>query len=247
MILYFSGTGNSRYVAARLAQALSDELVSIGPLLRQRQGWDFASQKPYVVVSPVYAWRLPRVVEGFVRQARFTGSREIYFVLTCGQDMGNAAAYIAPLCREKGLSFRGVAEIVMPENYLVLFSVPNAEESERIVRAAEPSIDAVASCIAAGKPLAHKSAGVVDRLKSGPVNRLFYRFFVSAKGFRTTDGCTGCGRCAAVCPLGNISLENGRPAWGRDCTHCMACIGVCPEKAVRYGASDKGKDSYYRK
>ena len=32
MILFFSGTGNSRYIARRLAAALGDELVSVNDL-----------------------------------------------------------------------------------------------------------------------------------------------------------------------------------------------------------------------
>ena len=74
---------------------------------------------------------------------------------------------------------------------------------------------------------------------SGPVNPVFYRFFVKAEAFRATDSCIGCGKCVELCPLNNIRLENGRPVWGKNCTHCMACICYCPKEAIEYGKRAK--------
>ena len=90
MILYFSGTGNSRYVAEILAKELDDELVSLNDKIKYNGSKRIRSEKPLVVVSPTYAWRLPRVVSDWISQAAFAGSRRIYFVLTCGEDVGNA-------------------------------------------------------------------------------------------------------------------------------------------------------------
>ena len=37
MILYFSGTGNSKYVAQRMAEALDQSLLSMNDRIRPRQ------------------------------------------------------------------------------------------------------------------------------------------------------------------------------------------------------------------
>ena len=37
MILYFSGTGNSRYVARKIAQELNDELISLNQLIKEEK------------------------------------------------------------------------------------------------------------------------------------------------------------------------------------------------------------------
>ena len=34
MVLYFTGTGNSRYIASRIAEALSEELFSINERIK---------------------------------------------------------------------------------------------------------------------------------------------------------------------------------------------------------------------
>lgn len=245
MILYFSATGNSRYVAERLAKALDDELLCLNDVLKQGVRGDWRSDKPYVIVCPIYAWRIPRVVEDCLRAARLGGCRDIYFVVTCGQDAGAAASYIAPLCREKGLAFRGLAPIVMPDNYLVLFPVPDKQETEQKVQAAGPQIDAAAARIRARQALDAVPAGAAGRIKSGPVNRLFYRFFVSHKGFYATDACTGCGKCQSLCPMNAIRMQNGRPVWHEGCTHCMACIHRCPVRAIEYKKGTRKKGRYH--
>ena len=106
MILYFTGTGNSRYAARQLGKVLEDEVYPIqGDLKANREGV-FDSQRPYVFVSPTYAWRLPRVVEEYIIQSRFEGSRMAYFILTCGDSVGAAAEYAAgPLFDGKNYIF----------------------------------------------------------------------------------------------------------------------------------------------
>jgi Pyruvate/2-oxoacid:ferredoxin oxidoreductase delta subunit len=75
-------------------------------------------------------------------------------------------------------------------------------------------------------------------------NPAFKALFIKDKAFMAGSGCTGCGLCVEKCPLNNISLVGGKPAWGGNCTHCMACICYCPEEAIEYGSASKGKFRY---
>ena len=74
---------------------------------------------------------------------------------------------------------------------------------------------------------------------------MFYRFFVSSKGFYATDVCTGCGKCQTLCPTNAIRMQNGRPVWGSGCTHCMACINRCPVRAIEYKKGTRKKGRYH--
>ena len=124
MIVYFSGTGNSRYVARLFAEALDDEMLDAAEYMKSGRRADVTSEKSYVFVSPTYAWRLPRVFERFIREGTFAGARTAYFVLTCGDGVGRADYYAAELCREKDMACLGLLPVVMPENYLALYDVP---------------------------------------------------------------------------------------------------------------------------
>ena len=63
MIFYFSGTGNSRYCAKRLAHRLGDGAVDAFPFLRDGRFPALTSRSPWVFVSPTYGWQLPRIFE----------------------------------------------------------------------------------------------------------------------------------------------------------------------------------------
>ena len=245
MIFYFSGTGNSQRAARRIADDIGDETVSINRLLKEKRSETFHSERPLIFVAPTYAWRIPKVVEAWILSTAFSGNSDAYFVLTCGDNCGNAARYAQKLCTAKGFRYRGLAQAVMPENYLAMFPTPDEAECRKILQKAEPVIDAIAGVIRKGEDLPIKAVSFPDWVMSGPVNALFYPLFVRDKKFAATDACVSCGKCAGRCPLNNITLENGRPVWHGSCTHCMACIGGCPVKAIEYGTKSRGRPRYY--
>ena len=244
MIVYFSGTGNSRWCAEYLADLLDDDILDAFQYIRHGIAADFISGKPWVFVSPTYAWRLPRIFRDFIRSGSFMGSEEAYFVMTCGDGIGNAEKTNRALCAEKGLRHRGTVEVVMPENYIALFDVPSEEKCAQLVKNAGDLLDLTAGMIAGGGTATAGRITPVDRLKSGPVNPLFYAVTVKDKKFRVGESCISCGKCEENCPTGNIELKAGKPVWNGKCTHCMACICGCPVSAIEYGKASVGKVRY---
>ncbi len=195
-------------------------------------------------MAPTYGWQLPRIFAEFIRSGSFAGSRDAYFIMTCGSEIGNAGAKIKPLCTQKELNYKGVLQVVMPENYIALFEAPGQEEARKIIAAASPTLENGAACIREGRDFPPSKEGVIEKLKSGMINAAFYRFIIKAKPFTVSDACVSCGKCADVCPLSNIRLEEGKPIWGARCTHCMACICGCPTSAIEYGKASRGKPRY---
>ena len=245
MILCFSGTGNSRYVAQRIAMLTDDTMTDLNVLIRKGDMDVSISDDRTVIVAPTYAWRLPRVVEKWLRTKKIGERSKFWFIMTCGDEIGNAAKYNRRLCESRGLEYMGTAQIVMPENYLAMFEVPGEQEAADIIRRAEPVIDRVGYMIGQGEPFPNPRSSFLDRIKSDIVNPAFYALFVKASAFRVTDSCVGCGSCALLCPVNNIRLEGARPVWGNNCTHCMACICRCPKAAIEYGKKCVGKPRYY--
>lgn len=244
MFLYFSGTGNSAYTAKLAADIVGDDVLDLFDKIRGKDHSPMVSEKPWVVVAPVYCWQLPHVVRDWMTETEFRGNQEIYFLLTCGSGMGNAEKYLKELCVAKGLVYKGCAEIVMPENYIAMFEAPDKEKAQRIINAAERVIKQAAGKIKDGVELPQKKTNVKDRLISSIVNIVYYPLIVKDKKFYTEDSCTGCGLCETKCPLGNIAISEGKPFWKGDCTHCMACISYCPEEAIEYGKASHGKERY---
>ena len=243
MILYFTGTGNSRIIAEKLGELLQDETTDVFGAIREGGIHNYTSVKPYVFVCPTYAWDIPRIFRSLLLSSSFGGNSLAYFVMTCGGSIGGPEKGLKRICVEKGLSFRGVKAVVMPENYVAMFSVPGQEESDRIIEKALEDLPELAGNIRSGKEL--PGGHIFGRFKTTVMNAPFYSFSVSAKKFRVEPACTGCGSCEKLCPLGNITITNGHPSWGDTCTHCMACISACPEKAIQYGKSSGKRNRIY--
>ena len=158
MILYFSGTGNSKYVAKRIADALGDALVNLNDRIKASDTSLVETGERVIIVTPTYAWRIPRVVRDWLRKTELRGAKQVWFVMTCGSEIGNADKYNRELCAEKAISCMGTAQIVMPENYIAMFSAPQADEAREIVAQAEPSIDRAIAAIQRDQPFARAGA-----------------------------------------------------------------------------------------
>ena len=245
MILYFSGTGNSNYVAKRIADALGDALVSLNDRIKASDTSPVETGERVIIVTPTYAWRIPRVVRDWLLKTELHGAKNVWFVMTCGSEIGNADKYNRELCAEKAISCMGTVQIVMPENYIAMFSAPQADEARQIVAKAEPSIDRAIAAIQRNQPFAPTRNNLYDRFMSGPVNPIFYKCFVKANAFTASSACIGCSQCAKLCPMNNVTLKDGKPVWGRNCTHCMACICYCPVSAIEYGNKSVGQPRYH--
>ena len=241
MILYFTGTGNSRYVAEMLADKLNDEIVSINDCVKNGSFGEYESEKPYVFVSPVYVAAPPKVLMDFVRNSEFKGSKAAYFVFTCAGGFGGAPGYAKKLAHEKNFVFMGANQVFMPQNYMIFFKTKDKETNLEIVKQAKPQIEQLAELIARGAILPDPGMTGFDYVSTAMVLDPYYKFFMKANKFAADDKCISCGKCAKVCPLNNITLKDGKPTWDKNCTHCMACISYCPVEAIQFGKTTVGK------
>jgi len=187
--------------------------------------------------------RIPRVVEKYIRETRFDGTKKAYFVVTCAKTPWITVSYTEKLCNEKGFALLGFNSVIMPQGYVVMGGTKPPAESKKILDDATPKIKEIAELIAAGQPLKKESPG--KSIMSKLLNPIMYAFMVKSKDFYATNSCTGCGKCAERCPLNNVKLVSEKPKWGGECTHCMACIAGCPSKAVEYGKKTKSVPRYY--
>lgn len=244
-VLHFSGTGNSTYVAKKAEEAAGGDLISINDMLKSGISGELETGENLVVCAPVYAWRIPRVAEAWLKQTKFPKAKRIWFLLTCGSEIGNAGKYCRLLADEMKLEYKGTAGFRMPCNHITMFEVPDDAKAKEIIAEADPLIAAAAETIAAGKKLPAPAVSFVDRFKSAAVTPMFYPMFIKSKPYYVTDSCIGCGKCALLCPLNNIEIVNGKPVWGENCTHCLSCICRCPQEAIEYGSKSQGKPRYH--
>jgi len=238
MILYFSATGNTRFVARQLAARLGDEALDLLDRIRRGDHAPIHSEGPFVICAPTYVCEMPRFLADFLRKTPLTGGRDVYFVFTSGGYAGISGVLARRIAGQKGLRYRGCAELTMPRNYIATNHFPDNDDPEirRRIRASARALEAVAAAIRGGERLKSRHVWLFEVLVTLPFNPVWCRLKQGVGDFRATQRCVGCGKCARLCPLNAIQLVDGRPVWsGKSCAHCMSCIQNCPTEAIEYG------------
>lgn len=246
MILYFSATGNTEYIAQELAKRLDDECINLLDRVKKQDYSVLHSDKPYIICAPVYVCEMPRFMSKYLKKQTFTGNKDVYFIFTSGGYCGISGLLAKSIFRKKKMNYRGHAEFKMPSNYVAndTYSMSSTKEIENRIMKSHEKITSVVADITAGKQLTGRHICLFETIITVPFNPVWCKLKLRAKDFYSTDKCIGCGNCVKLCPLNNIKLENQKPIWNKNCTHCMACIGNCPTRAIEYGTITQDKEQY---
>lgn len=251
MILCFSGTGNSLYIAKLLADYLNDNVTELKDELLSDSGQATIScenEVRVVWVFPVYSWGIPPVVKRFMNRVnlRNAGGVGHYMVATCGDDAGLTHRQWRKLIKRRHWTDIGAFSVIMPNTYTLMkgFDTDSPEVAVRKLADAPSRVKSIAADIS--------DQSIVDKVKTGNwawiKSRIIYHWFVrhamSPKPFHATDACSGCGLCAKACPLENVMMWKHRPEWRDRCALCLRCYHICPNHAVAYGKSTERKGQY---
>ena len=107
MVLYFTGTGNSRYLARRIAEGLEMPLYDLNACIKAGNTAPVQTGQDVVLVTPTYAWRIPRVVSQWLGNTELTGAERIWFVMDCGSEIGNAPCQIPAVAGSCKIKYHG--------------------------------------------------------------------------------------------------------------------------------------------
>ena len=183
----------------------------------------------------------------FVRKLRFARKPAyVWMAITCGDNGGMAEKVFAEHLAKIGLQLSAEYCFQMPNTYVNMagMSTDKPEKAKRKIEKAKAHLPEVIAAITERKSVTEMRRGLFPRFKTNVIGKGFYKW-VSDEPFRSTDDCVSCGKCVKVCPLQNITLEDGRPKWHGNCTNCDACFHHCPKNAIQYGKASVGKRQYY--
>lgn len=230
VIFYLSGSGNSLYVAQRIAKSFDDcRLESVGSYLRNPYE---VEDKIVGIVCPVYCFTLPPVMVEFINALRI---RPIYTfgVVTMGGNQGRALKNMSELLKEKGVKLNYGATLLMPDNF---FGVPKERQIE-VLEKSEKILDVICSEIknTNTRTLVIQEAWLWKAF--GIKFAWWYLNNVTKVGEMNVDceKCVSCGICESVCSMKNIKMEDGKPVFGDKCAHCLGCLHWCPQSAISAG------------
>jgi ferredoxin len=250
---HFSGTGNTAWVAERLAAhlvGLGDE-VDVGAC----GGLDepparLGSCEALGLLFPVHGSFAPRPFRDFVDRLPAGEGRPLFALATAGYWAGDAAWYATrPLVRRGWDPFL-IAEVRMPNNirlpWLSQYPVPSRDVVKRRLPTADRRIGTLAGLIH-GRTRHVEGTDPLGRAYGFVQRTVFHRAVSLAfPGFLADPGCTGCGWCVRHCPVGNIEPAGSGVRFGTECILCMRCYSFCPASAIQAGARTRDTSRFPR-
>lgn len=242
MIIYFSATGNSKYVASKVAEATNDSIKSITDIadiisLQQNESLG--------IVIPTYFYWIPSIVKEFLEKIQIDCEENtyIYCIATCGGTSGQASQMVGKLLKKKGKKVNAYFDIVMPDNWTPMFDANNLEKISRVLKKEKSQTEEIINHIQRkdnGKFTRHTLLFVLAKCIS-----LFYEPSRKTSHLHVEEQCNGCGKCMKDCPSKAIEMKDGKPMWVKDkCTMCLGCLHKCPSFAIQYGKNTKKHGQY---
>lgn len=231
MIYYFSGTGNSKFVAEQLAKYTKDTALFIPQVAKSlNQDITVGADDVIGLVFPIYAWMPPQIVVDFLAHVHVDHKAFAYVVCTCGEETGMALREL-----QKIYPFKSAYSIKMPDNFIPMFDLDTPELTKEKINIAIQRLPKIALEISARSEQFEVEEGSLASLKSKVVNPFFAAFAMSPSKFSVDDSCIGCGECVRNCPCDTIKLVDNKPVWSGFCQMCMSCIMRCPKEAIQCG------------
>jgi ferredoxin len=246
-IFYFSGTGNSLYIAEKIADKIGDsELIRITADLLKKNIEIEIENDILGIVFPVYAWAPPAIVVNFIKQIKITKNSYTFVVATHGGEPENTFKIIQKLFNQRKINLNASFDVKMPSNYIIGLKESDDEIKETLIQSNKLIDEISMKIFSKENNKIAKQKTIKSFVRSRIMNPLFNS--VSSKfdnDFIVNDSCNGCGICEKVCPSENIFLNNEKkPEWKHNCSFCMACLNWCPVNALCYKNND-GKKNYY--
>lgn len=236
MIIYFSGTGNTKFVAEYIADHIGDECIDLKEVLKYKMPLRFNSIKPFVFAAPIYAWGFPEIVKKAILKSDLTDAEQIYFIGTMASQSGDFDKALEKIAYGKNMAYMGSCGVPMPNNYIRGGNIQTKEQAEEIIKGSLPLLNELSEQIGKGEMIEKYDKTPFAPIASGVVNSLFNKFFISSEDFNVSEKCNSCGQCIFGCPVNNIKLiTGGILEFGRYCINCYSCINRCPKRAINIG------------
>lgn len=242
---YFSPTGGTFHVAARLAGHLAGRLgltveCHSYTLPAEREVLPTLDADDVVLwATPVYAGRIPNKTLDYVRRAIHGNGNPAVALVTFGnRAYDNALAELVGLMHDGGLRLVGGAAVVTRHAFSATLGAgrPDADDLAALDRFAgevAERIPVVSDVVLTVPGEAHPERYYTPlKVGNAPAG------FLKARPTCATDSCTRCGKCLSVCPMGSIAERNGMPVFDGVCIKCQACRRICPTGAITFDDPD---------
>ncbi len=237
IVFYFTGTGNSYYVAKTIAYKIGATLKPIVSLKTD----DSVEADILFFVFPVYDFKPPKKVTEIVESLSHINANYTITICTYGVALSSTLIYFNKLLHKKGAKVSTGYGIKLPHNAVGSAGITIEENNKRILQADNRINEIVLNTQKRFVSKVERTSIFEDMtiFKQFPciIKLLSILIFKGTKSleFSVSDECISCYQCLKICPVSNIKWVNGKPVFGKNCSSCFACMQWCPKTAINLG------------
>lgn len=252
LFLYFSGTGNTKFVVEYFAKHLQKEPtvfsiehddVDYSTLIQSHDSITFG--------YPIYESMMPHIMIEFIEKHKhLIVDKTISVIITQMLFSGDGAGLLPRMLKKQGNTILHTIHINMPNNLtdVHLFKAKSLEDRGPLLVKATQKMDSIIQSIhrgyiiRMGRKWYSRALGLfTQRLYAKPLY----------KGMRKKlkvnhELCISCNQCVPLCPTNNLSMKDNKILTHNNCTTCYRCINTCPTKALSLFMKHGPKVQYIR-
>jgi len=242
IIYYFSGTGNNLAIARQLAKELGE--TTILPMSQLLQNKVIPDEYEWVgFTSPSYFSHVPPYVEECMKNIIFTEKQKIFLIAGCAGNRGLAIQDMRKHVNNSNKQVDLEYMVTLSGNYILSYGAFPMWYQKFFTKQSYRKIHKIAQDIKCGRKMKSLGKGIFYQEKyEEALRESIAKYSEIGKQFEVSYKCTACGVCAKICPVGNISMINGKVTFGDNCNQCMGCIQWCGNHAIDWeGKAEKRK------
>jgi ferredoxin/flavodoxin len=246
-LFYFSGTGNSLFVAKELKRRLPNAVLT--PIAKcMNQSLITSSHKTIGLIFPVHALTIPIVVKQFLKKLDTRSAEYIFAIATREGTVFKGFRAINGILKKQGkrLNAQFLLTMYNNESRHENYSVPSKSDIRNIEINVLTKIDRIVNIIVNRETSLEKDTAATTQIEGPlPVKWFLEELVVilmwiaekigGVQYFYSDDTCNSCAVCEKICLSGKIIMRNEKPLWQKDvmCYMCFACLNLCPQEAVQ--------------
>lgn len=246
IIIYFSGTGNSKYIAETFGKKMNIPSHSIEEILNFEKL--LSHHDTICFTFPTYGSKVPRILREFTFK-HLHGLKDKKLILFCTQLIfsGDGARAFTDLLPPKHSTIIYAEHFNMPNNICnaPIFKVTNGSENNKYIISANNKLNKVCKNIRIG--IVKKRGFNIFSKGLGLIQGAFFPLIEEKKlnSVAVDSDCISCGLCIKICPMKNLSInDNNTVIQHGNCTLCYRCVNACPEKAITAFINKKVRTQY---
>ena len=233
--LYFSGTGNSKYAAELFCKEYDKESGAYS--IEDADALSAVKDAALIIIAyPVQYSTVPKILRDYIMDHNeIWMNKKVFIIATMGLFSGDGSGMLGRLLKKCGAEVIGGLHLKMPDSIADEKALKRPLEKNReLVKQADQKIKESVKRLKAGNPT-QEGIGILYRLAGYFGQRAYFGHKTgrySSKLKIDNDKCIGCGLCAKLCPMKNITIKEYKAVSCDRCTMCYRCINKCPEQAL---------------